>query len=75
MAATLRPARSDPTAYAELDIVRLRSMLYTDEGTVPAGSTGTIVYRHDRGEAYEVEFVVPFAIVATLRAADLAPVP
>jgi|UniRef100_UPI0035CCA215 hypothetical protein len=58
--------------YAELDLVRLRSILYTEAGTIPAGSQGTIVFSHDHGAAYEVEFVAPFPLVATLRAADLA---
>lgn len=47
--------------HAELDLVRLRSMLYTDDEGIPAGPLGTIVFRHDRGAAYEVEFIEPFA--------------
>ncbi|WP_353205208.1 DUF4926 domain-containing protein [Sphingomonas sp.] len=72
MSASARTKLSE-VPFAELDIVRLRSMLYTDDGSIPAGSIGTIVFRHDRGAAFEVEFVKPFAVVATLRPADLAP--
>lgn len=72
MPASLRTTPPSPS-YGELDIVRLRSMLYTEGGSIPAGSIGTIVFRHDRGVAYEVEFTDPFAAVVTLLPADLVP--
>jgi hypothetical protein len=70
--ASVSRVNSEPS-YAELDVVRLRSMLYTDDGGIPAGSLGTVVFLHDRGAAYEVEFLEPFVAVATLRPADLMP--
>lgn len=61
------------TGFAEHELVRLRSILYTDAGSIPAGSLGTIVFRHDRDLAYEVEFAGRVCVVATLRPGDLSP--
>lgn len=58
--------------FAELDVVRLRSVVYVDDVILPTGSVGTIVFRHIHGEAYEVEFTEPVAVVLTLRSTDLA---
>lgn len=57
-------------SFAELDVVLLRSAAFTDQGSLPIGALGTIVFRHIHGEAYEVEFTEPVAAVLTLRPAD-----
>ncbi|WP_052075507.1 MULTISPECIES: DUF4926 domain-containing protein [Sphingomonas] len=62
---------ADPT-FDDYALVRLRSVVGTDAGILLPGTIGTIVHRHDGGEAYEVEFVEPVAIVVTLRNGDLA---
>jgi hypothetical protein len=62
---------ADPT-FDDYALVRLRSVVGTDAGILLPGTIGTIVHRHDSGEAYEVEFVEPVAIVVTLRSDDLA---
>ncbi len=66
------PLRADrDPKFAELDVVRLRSMVFTEDGALPAGTIGAIVHSHRSGEAYEVEFVEPVAVTVTLRGADL----
>ena len=55
----------------ELDRVRLLAAVRTDGGLLPSGSTGTAVYRYRNGEAFEVEFVVPFHTLLTLRASEV----
>ena len=62
--------RRDPT-FAELDVIRLRSIIFTGAATLPIGSVGTVVFRHDGADAYEVEFAEPIATVLTLRSSDL----
>ena len=58
--------------FSELDVVRLRAVVSTDEGIIPSGAVGTIVYLHSGSDAYEVEFADPFPAVVTLREGDLA---
>jgi hypothetical protein len=53
---------------AQLDRVRLLSDLKFDEGVLPAGSRGTIVYCYREGLAYEVEFTDPRHAVLTIEA-------
>jgi hypothetical protein len=65
-------ARRETPRLAELDVVRLLSVVYTDDATYPVGSIGTIVFEHDGADAFEVEFAQPSPAVITLRAADLA---
>jgi hypothetical protein len=59
-------------ARAELSRVTLRRNVMSGNGTVPAGSTGTIVHVYPGGSAYEVEFASPVHAVATVKADDLA---
>jgi len=62
---------ADPT-FDDYALVRLRSVVGTDAGVLLPGTIGTIVHRHDGGDAYEVEFAKPVAIVVTLRNGDLS---
>ena len=60
---------SEPRAFADLDLVRVRNPVMTDEGIeVPAGSRGAVVAIYANGVAYEVEFE---AGLATIEAALL----
>ncbi|TGD97356.1 DUF4926 domain-containing protein [Methylobacterium nonmethylotrophicum] len=62
-----------PLAIRELDAARLLVPVPDDEGReVPAGSVGTVVGVWNQGEAYEVEFVTPFAALAIVAAGHLA---
>ena len=57
----------------ELSVVRLSADLALDDGrTLPAGARGAVVLVHGAGEAYEVEFVTPFHVVATVTAPNLS---
>lgn len=58
------------TALPEYALVRLRGDRDTPDGLVPGGSTGVIVWVHDNGAAYEVEFDTPVRTVVTLTTAD-----
>ncbi len=60
---------------AELEIVRLREPVETDNGMMPSGAEGTVVYVHRNGEAFEVEFERPFHAVSTLMAAAVERAP
>jgi Domain of unknown function (DUF4926) len=67
-------ATAAPGPIAELTVVRLRAPTSAEaQGDLPAGSLGTIVFVHDGGEAFEVEFVEPFAAVITLRRDEFEP--
>ncbi len=57
------------SALPELSRITLERDVDSDEGRVPAGSTGTIVAVFDRGAGYAVEFTRPFHSV-TLVPAD-----
>jgi hypothetical protein len=57
----------------ELSRVTLTRDVSSEDGLVPAGSSGTIVHVYSSGPAYEVEFTMPFHTVATVEADDLAP--
>ena len=61
-----RSSRTPPIA--ELEVVRLRKAAETENGMMPAGAEGAVVYIHCQGEALEVEFEKPFHVVATLTA-------
>ncbi len=56
----------------ELSIIKLRSPLETNEGTVPVGSSGTVVHVYGDGQAYIIEFYEPFHTVATVEADAIA---
>ena len=55
----------------EFDIVRLVRNVVGPEGSFDQGSTGTIVYVHRDGVAFEVEIVAPVHAVVTVEAADV----
>lgn len=50
--------------------VRLNARIDGPDGIVSLGSSGTIVYRYNGGEDYEVEFTHPIQTVITLRRTD-----
>lgn len=56
----------------ELSIIRLCLPVETKQGTVPAGSTGTVVHAYSDGQAYIIEFYEPFHAVATVEADAIA---
>lgn len=61
-----------PSAIRELDMARLLVPDTDDDGhEVPAGSVGTVVGVWNQGEAYEVEFVVPFQALATVEGGQI----
>ena len=61
-----------PRAFAELSVVRLVRAVPVEDGKMPAGSAGTIIYAYNDGVGYEVEFERPFHAVVTLEGSDLA---
>lgn len=62
----------EPAPFADLDIVRVRRAVTTDEGEdVPAGTRGTVVAVYAGGPAYEIEFE---AGLATIDSAELVAV-
>ena len=61
-----------PRAITELSVVRIRSAVVTEDGTVPAGSHGTVVHAYDDGQAYIIEFYEPFHAIATVEANAVA---
>jgi hypothetical protein len=63
--AAARPKARPP---AELSIVKLGMPVETKQGTVPSGSSGTVVHVFQDGRAYIVEFYEPFHTVATVEA-------
>ena len=56
----------------ELSRVTLAKAVDSNDGLVPAGSTGTIVHVYRDGTAYEVEFTRPLHAIATVEADDIA---
>ena len=62
----------DDKRFDTLDRVTLTHPIETESGTLPRGSSGTIVYAYDNGRACEVEFERPFHVVATLEAGEFA---
>lgn len=54
--------------FETLERVTLSDAINTESGTLPRGSSGTIVYAYDNGRAYEVEFERPFHVVVTVEA-------
>ena len=62
-----RMKAATPATFADLDLVRLRIALTTDEGhEVPAGTRGTVVAVYGEGAAYEVEFTTGLAMVSAI---------
>jgi hypothetical protein len=58
--------------FQELSRVTLSRPVPSEEGQVPAGSTGTVVHVWSSGTACEVEFTMPFRAIATVKADDIA---
>lgn len=54
--------------HPELSMVALAYAVESDDGLVPAGSKGTVVFVYPNEVAYEVEFSRPFHTVATVKA-------
>jgi|ERR1019366_2261522 hypothetical protein len=71
-----KEVKQDATAkarsVAELTVVRLGKPVETKQGTVPAGSSGTVVHAYRDGQAYIIEFHEPFHAVATVEAGAIA---
>ena len=61
------------TVFAELSMIKLSRPVASEDGEVPAGSSGTIVHIWPSGMAYEVEFAYPFPTVATVQKDDMTP--
>jgi hypothetical protein len=53
-------------------MVRLGKPVETKRGTVPSGSSGTVVHVFQDGRAYIIEFHEPFHAVATVEADAIA---
>lgn len=69
---TKRAASANARSVAELTIVRLGKPVETSQGTVPAGSNGTVVHAYGDCQAYIIEFHEPFHAVATVEADAIA---
>lgn len=67
------PARA--RAFTELERVTLGRPVESEDGLVPAGTSGTIMHVYSEGSAYEVEFTEPFSTVATVKADEIASLP
>jgi hypothetical protein len=65
-------ASTKTRAFVELARVTLARPVLSEEGQVPAGSTGTVVHVWSSGTTREVEFTRPFRAVATVKADDIA---
>ncbi len=59
--------------YAELDLVRLRFDTADEDTIFREDTLGTIVYVHELGSAFEVEFADPVSAVLTLGPLDIYP--
>ena len=66
------PAR--PRVFKDLERVRLTCDVSSQQGTLPKGSTGTILMVFAEGEAYEIEFTRPVEAIVTVKSGDLEPV-
>lgn len=70
-----RPTRSpdrERTSFRNLDRVRILADVEGDHGErVPAGSIGTIVATWAHGAAFEIEFIEPGDVIATVEPALL----
>jgi hypothetical protein len=64
--------RGEKPRHPELSLVSLSQPVTSDEGLLPEGATGTVVFVYPAEQAYEVEFQEPFHTVATVEAAAIA---
>jgi hypothetical protein len=60
--------RTKPRSVAELSVVKLGKPVQAQQGTLPAGSSGTVVHVYTDGQACIVEFYEPFHAVVTVEA-------
>jgi hypothetical protein len=74
MSKSARSLASDDVHFAELDLVRLRHDTADGDILFKEDTVGTVVYCHEQGEAFEVEFATPVAAVLTLGPLDILPV-
>jgi hypothetical protein len=58
--------------FQELSRVTLSRPVLSEDGQVPAGSTGTVVHVWSSGTTCEVEFTKPFQAIAMVKADDIA---
>jgi hypothetical protein len=65
-------ARAKAGSVAELGVVKLAQPVATRQGSLPAGSCGTVVHAYSDGQAYIIEFHEPFHAVATVEADAIA---
>ena len=73
-AANLPAVPAQPRVFKDLERVRLTRDVSSQLGTLPKGSTGTILMVFAEGEAYEIEFARPVEAMVTVKAGDLEPV-
>ncbi|MGH7044389.1 MAG: DUF4926 domain-containing protein [Acetobacteraceae bacterium] len=59
-------AESRKPRFRELSRVTLTRPVETENGTLPARATGTVVHVYPQGRAYEVEFSTPLSVIATV---------
>jgi len=57
--------------HPELSLVSLAQPVEADGKVLPPGSTGTVVHVYPGERAYEVEFISPFHVLATVEAAAI----
>jgi hypothetical protein len=66
----------EPSPLPEHSMVTLSASMPLKDGRIlPRGAHGAVVFVHRDGEAYEVEFIDPFHVVATVPGPSLSPVP
>ena len=56
----------------ELSVITPGKAVDTKQGTMPAGSSGTVVHAYNNGQAYIIEFYEPFHALATVEADAIA---
>jgi hypothetical protein len=65
----MRRARRE--RHPELSLVSLAQPVEAEGRVLPTGSTGTVVHVYPEERAYEVEFLSPFHVLATVEAAAI----
>ena len=61
------------SVFKDLDVVRVKRDIPSQQGIVPKGSTGTVLMSFKDGEAYEIEFIEPVEAMVAIKAGDLEP--
>ena len=70
---TRQPGETKAAQIKEYDRVRLAEEVLAEGHVLPKGAEGTVVLRHSRGEAFEVEFTTPFHSVVGVPSSLLLP--